>query len=149
MGMEPKNIEGRILSLKESLGGARDWEEKYKRIIDMGKGMPAFPEEHRSEGNKVRGCQSQVWLHAYEENGRVRFRGDSDASIVKGLVALLLSVYDDSTPEEILATRPVFLEELGLKQHLSMSRANGLNAMMKQILIYAMAFKARAQMGTR
>ncbi len=139
-------LEQRIEGLKARLPDSLEWEEKYKRIIDMGKEMPAFPEEHRLDGNKVKGCQSQVWLYAKEEGEKIRFFGDSDASIVKGLVGLLISVYDDSTPDQILAQRPTFLEDLGLKQHLSMSRANGLNAMAKQIIIYAMAFKAKQSM---
>jgi cysteine desulfuration protein SufE len=94
----------------------------------------------------VKGCQSQVWLHAELAGDRVHFSADSDASIVKGIVALLVYVYSDSTPDEILMTKPTFLEDIGLREHLSMSRANGLTSMVKQISFYAMAFKAKLQM---
>jgi cysteine desulfuration protein SufE len=118
----------------------KDWEDKYRKIIDFGKSLEAFPEEHRLEQNKVKGCQSQVWLVSQLSGDRIVFLADSDASIVKGLVAILLKVYSQSTPAEILAFKPRFIDEIGLRQHLSMSRANGLNAMLKQIQFYAIAF---------
>jgi cysteine desulfuration protein SufE len=125
-----------------------DWEGRYKHLIGLGKGLEGFPEEHRLEQNKVKGCQSQVWLHAdLGEAHNIHFFGDSDASIVKGIVALLLRIYSDRTPDEIMNLDQSFVEELGLKQHLSMSRANGLSAMMKQIQFFAMAYKAKIDMG--
>jgi cysteine desulfuration protein SufE len=117
------------------------WEERYEHIIRLGAALPPFPEEHRSEALKVRGCQSQVWLHAQLDEGLVRLQADSDALIVKGLVALILRVYDARTPREILATAPDFVEALGMREHLSPTRANGLAAMLKQIRLYAMAFQ--------
>ena len=107
-----------------------------------------MPESQKIEDNKVKGCQSQVWLHAELNNEkRIIFSADSDAAIVKGIVSILLKVYSDSTPEEIIATKPDFLEDIGLRQHLSMSRANGLSSMVKQISIYALAFKTKIDMG--
>jgi cysteine desulfuration protein SufE len=117
------------------------WEDRYKKIITLGKKMPDLPESLRTEEAKVRGCQSQVWLHAHlNDRGEVEFQGDSDALLVKGLVALLVGVYSGSQPEEILQTPPDFLKAIGFEGNLSPSRANGLFAMMKQIRYFATAF---------
>lgn len=118
-----------------------DWESKYKHLIELGKALPPMPQELRTDANKVRGCQSQVWLHAKPENGKVVFQADSDAAIVKGLVALLIRVYSDETPEVILSTPPDFIQNLGLSANLSQARANGLVSMVKQIKYYALAFQ--------
>ena len=108
----------------------------------MGKELAPYPEEFRSEDFKVKGCQSQVWLYAKKNSqGLVEFKADSDALIVKGLIAMILEVYSGLTPDEVLATQPTFVSELGLSQHLSPSRANGLNSMLKQIKYYALALK--------
>ena len=122
------------------------WEDRYKKIINMGREMKDMDESHKTESNKVKGCQSQVWFFAELEGDRIHFSGDSDASIVKGIVALLMKVYDGATIDEVLTTKPDFLETIGLRQHLSMSRANGLTAMVKQIGLYGLAFKAKRQM---
>lgn len=118
------------------------WEERYRRIIELGKTLPPFPEEHRNDKNKVRGCQSQVWMHAALENGRVKYDIDSDAMIVKGLAAILLKTFSGHPPDDILAASVDFLEKIGLTQHLSQSRSNGLAAMARQFKNYALAFKA-------
>ncbi len=120
-----------------------DWESKYKRIIQIGKSLPDMPEELKTEDNKVRGCQSQVWVSAKLENGKIYFQADSDAAIVKGLIALLVSVYSELSPQEILAQSPDFIQELGLNANLSQARANGLVSMVKQIKLYALAFSVR------
>jgi len=117
-----------------------DWEDKYRLIIDMGRKLPDFPEEHRTEENKVKGCQSQVWFHAWLDGDHVKFVADSDAAIVRGLIAILLKTYSDSPPKEILEASTDFLNAMGLGEHLSPTRSNGLNAMVKQIKYYAMAF---------
>lgn len=117
-----------------------DWQDKYRLIIDMGRKLPEFPEEHRTEENKVKGCQSQVWFHARLEGDRVVFVADSDAAIVRGLIAILLKVFSDAPPREILEASTDFLKEMGLGGHLSPTRSNGLAAMVKQIKYYAMAF---------
>ena len=140
-------ITNRVNSLIEEFSSFSDWEDRYKHIIDMGKSLAPMPEEHKSADNKVNGCQSQVWLYAELKDGKIIFMGDSDAAIVKGIVSVLLNVYSNSTPEEVLATKPDFLDEIGLRQHLSMSRANGLSSMLKQISMYALAFQTKIKMG--
>lgn len=135
-------IEKRQQAILKEFESFQDWDSKYKRIIEMGKKLPPFPEVHRTEENKIKGCQSQVWFHAeLSKENCVLFQADSDALIVKGLVALVLAVYSSATPDEILATSPEFFKTLGLSSHLSPSRANGLNAMLKQIHNYALAYK--------
>ncbi len=120
------------------------WEDRYRHIIDLGKSLPPMREDDKTEDLKVRGCQSQVWLKAELRPDRtLHFIADSDALIVKGLIAMLLRIYSDRTPQEILASDPDFIRELGLAQHLSPSRANGLNAMIKQIKYYALAFQMK------
>lgn len=118
-----------------------DWEERYKKIIEMGKQLAEMPADLKTEENQVKGCQSQVWLHAQlTPQGEMILQGDSDAMIVKGLVALLLRVYSGANPNEILQTPPEFLRALGFEGNLSPSRANGLHSMLKQIRLYATAF---------
>lgn len=121
-----------------------DWEARYKKLIEIGKTLPELPDSQKTEDYKVKGCQSQVWIHARMENGHVIFAADSDALLVRGLVALLLRVYSDATPKEILETPPDFVKEIGLESKLSPSRANGLFSMIKQMKYYAMAFQAMA-----
>lgn len=116
------------------------WEERYQHLIAMGKALPPFPEEYRIEANKVKGCQSQVWLQAALSGDKVIYHIDSDALIVKGLAALLLQVYSGHTPDEIMAAGSDFLAQIGLTTHLSQSRANGLGAMVRQFKNYAVAF---------
>jgi cysteine desulfuration protein SufE len=139
-------IQDRIDKIKHEFLSFSDWESRYKHLIEMGKQLPAMNEELKVDSNKIKGCQSQVWLMAELKDGMVYFVADSDASIVKGIVALLVYIYSASTPDEILSTKPTFLEEIGLREHLSMSRANGLTSMLKQVSFYAMAFKAQMQM---
>ncbi len=139
------SIEQKINALIERFTKYNDWEERYGTLIDLGKSLPVMDEAYKTEANKVKGCQSQVWLFAELSGDKVIFHADSDATIVKGLVAVLVSVYSGSTPDEILATKPTFIETIGLREHLSMSRANGLNSMIKQISLYAMAYKVKLQ----
>lgn len=141
-----QTISDRINKVIAEFSSFSDWEDRYKHLIDFGKDLNNLKEENRTEANKVKGCQSQVWLFANYDQGKIIFEADSDASIVKGIVALLIFVYSGSTPDEILNTKPDFIEKIGLKEHLSMSRANGLTAMVKQITFYAMAFKAKEMM---
>jgi cysteine desulfuration protein SufE len=141
------SIQERVNEITKIFSAHKDWEDKYKSVISMGKDLAAFPEEQRLEENKVKGCQSQVWIFAELKEGKIILYADSDASIVKGIIALLLKVYSNATPDEILETKPDFLEEIGLRQHLSMSRANGLSSMLKQISLYALAYKTKIQMG--
>lgn len=115
----------------------QDWTDRYEHIINLGKKLPPIDEAHRIEDNKVHGCQSQVWLHAEKQGDVIHFQADSDALIVKGLIALLLRVYNDRTALDILQTDPTFITKIGLDRHLSPTRANGLGAMLKKIKLYA------------
>jgi cysteine desulfuration protein SufE len=121
-----------------------NWEDRYKKIIELGKALPNLTDDLKTEDAKVKGCQSQVWLHASrDENKLLQFKGDSDALLVKGLVALVLQVYSGSTSEEILKSEPSFLNDLGLSQNLTPSRANGVAAMVRQIKFYAFAYSLK------
>lgn len=120
-----------------------DWDTKYAHIIDLGKKLPPLDESHKTEDNIVRGCQSQVWMVSELDGDKVIFKADSDALIVKGLIALILSVYSGQTPADILANPPSFLEDIDMGKHLSMQRSNGLAAMVKQIQMYALAYKVK------
>lgn len=127
--------------LVEEFEAVGNWEERYKKIITLGRQLPEMAEEYKNDDNKVKGCQSQVWLHAeLSPEGTMLLHGDSDAMIVKGLVAVLLKVYSASPPDEILRSPPEFLRALGFEGNLSPSRANGLHAMLKQIQHFATAF---------
>ena len=118
-----------------------DWEDKYAEIIKLGKNLPEMPKEFMVDGNKVKGCQSQVWLYPDMNAGldSLKFYATSDALIAKGLIALVLEVYNGSSAKEIMTTPPEFINEIGLQNHLSPNRSNGLQAMVKQIKIYAYA----------
>jgi cysteine desulfuration protein SufE len=118
------------------------WEDRYQKIIAKGKALNALLDSEKSDDLKIKGCQSQVWLKAEFKEGRVYFYADSDALIVKGLVAILIEIYSGATPKEILEHKPQFISEIGLTNHLSPSRANGLFAMLKQIQFYAIAFQS-------
>jgi cysteine desulfuration protein SufE len=118
-----------------------DWMQRYEYIIEMGKALDGLPDDRKDDAHKVPGCQSQVWFHARRAKGRIHFDADSDAMIVRGLIAMLLRVYSDRTPEEIIRTPPEFFEVLELGSHLSGSRANGLHAMVTRIHAYARAFR--------
>lgn len=133
----------RIEGLKQSFAGLKDWEGRYQELIRLGKALPPYPEEYRNETFLVRGCQSQVWLHPTIQEGKVYFKGDSDALLVKGIVALLLHVYSDAFPHDILMTKADFLKEMGVVENLSMNRANGLSSMLKQIQLYALVYQSQ------
>lgn len=138
-------IEFKQQELVAEFRSVTDWQDRYRTIIQMGKALPDFPEEHRTDKNKVKGCQSQVWLHATLDGDRVAFVADSDAAIVRGLIAILLRVFSGHTPDEILEAEPHFINEIGLSENLSQTRANGLAAMIKQIKFYGLAFKTLQQ----
>lgn len=121
-----------------------DWDDKYSLLIKMGKELGELDPEIKIEKNKISGCQSQVWMHAKIDDAKMIIYGDSDAMIVKGLVAMLIKVYSNQNPEEILTSPPEFLNKIGIDKHLSPTRKNGLGAMLKQIQLFAVAFKALA-----
>lgn len=123
-----------------------DWMDRYAYIIDLGNTLPVFPESEKIPANIIEGCQSRVWISAkLNEDQTIHFEADSDALIVKGIIALLLKVLNDRTPDEILNSNLYFIEKIGLKEHLSPTRSNGLLAMVKQIHNYARAFKILQQ----
>ena len=127
----------------DEFSGFDDWLDRYQLLIDLGNGQEPLPPEYKTDNNLIEGCQSRVWLQADLVDGKVIFRAESDALIVKGIVSLLISVYSGQTPDDILASEPYFVEAIGLKEHLSPTRSNGLVAMIKQMKLYALAFKAR------
>ena len=129
----------------EEFSGFDDWMDKYQLLIDMGSGQEPLPEEYKTEQNLIDGCQSRVWLQADYREGRVVFRAESDALIVKGIVDLLERVLSGHTPQEILDADLYFIDRIGLKEHLSPTRSNGLVAMLKQMKMYALAFKAKEE----
>ena len=121
-----------------------DWMDKYQLLIDLGNDQEPLDEKYKVESNLIDGCQSRVWLQAdLTPEGKIHFQAESDALIVKGIVTLLIRVLDNQTPEDILNADLHFIEDIGLKEHLSPTRSNGLLAMMKQMKLYAMAFKAK------
>lgn len=120
-----------------------DWMDKYQLLIDLGNEQAPLDEKYKVESNLIDGCQSRVWLQADYEDGKIHFQAESDALIVKGIVALLIRVLNDATPQEILDADLYFIEQIGLKEHLSPTRSNGLLAMVKQIRMYALAFSQR------
>ncbi|HLR77210.1 MAG TPA: SufE family protein [Balneolaceae bacterium] len=122
-----------------------DWTERYKHLIALGRNLDELDEQYKTEENLVRGCQSQVWLHSILREGKIIFEADSDAAITKGLVALMVRFYSGREPEEILQTEPAFIKKIGLQEHLSPTRSNGLASMIKQMKIYAMAYKTKAE----
>ena len=120
-----------------------DWMDKYALLIDLGNSLQPLEEKHKTPQNIIEGCQSRVWLNAKFEDGKVVFEGESDAILVKGIVSLLIQVLSNHTPDEILNTELYFIEKIGLKEHLSPTRSNGLLAMVTQMKMYALAFKAK------
>ena len=135
-----KDIQDEII---EEFTGFDDWLDRYQLLIDLGNEQEPLPEEYKTDNNLIEGCQSRVWLQAGVVDGKIIFRAESDALIVKGIVALLIKVYSGHTPDEILAAEPYFVEAIGLKEHLSPTRSNGLVAMIKQMRLYALAFKTK------
>lgn len=121
-----------------------DWMDRYQLLIDLGNDQPPLDEKYKTEQNLIEGCQSRVWLHAEEKDGLLHFTAESDALIVKGIVSLLIKVLSGHTPDDILAADLYFIERIGLKEHLSPTRSNGLVSMVKQIRMYALAFKSKA-----
>ena len=127
----------------DEFSGLDDWMDKYQLLIDLGNEQEPLDEQYKGESNLIDGCQSRVWLQADYEGGIVRFKAESDALIVKGIVTLLIRVLSGHTPKEILDADLYFIEAIGLKEHLSPTRSNGLLAMVKQMRMYALAFQSK------
>ncbi|WP_262326593.1 SufE family protein [Carboxylicivirga litoralis] len=127
----------------EEFSAFDEWMDKYSYLIEIGNDLEGFKDEWRLEQNLIEGCQSKVWVHAELDGDKIIYSADSDAIITKGIIALLIRVLSDKTPDEILNSELSFVEEIGLKDHLSPTRSNGLLSMMKQMRLYAVAFKAK------
>lgn len=120
-----------------------DWEERYQYMIDLGKSLPIIEEQFKTDNNIIKGCQSKVWVHAEMDNDHVVFTADSDAIITKGIIAILIRVFSNQSPQDIIDADTTFIDEIGLKEHLSPTRANGLVSMIKQIKMYAIAYQTQ------
>lgn len=140
--MEIKEIQDEII---DEFSMFDDWDERYQYVIDLGKSLPLIDEQYKDDDHIVKGCQSKVWLHADQKDGRVVFTADSDAIITKGIIAILVRVFSGQRSADILAADMGFIDEIGLKEHLSPTRANGLVSMIKQIKMYALAFESQAK----
>ena len=131
-------------SIIEEFSEYDDWMDKYQLLIDLGNEQEPLEEQYKNESNLIEGCQSRVWLQAdLTDEGKIHFQAESDALIVKGIITLLIRVLDNQTPDDILNADLYFIEQIGLREHLSPTRSNGLLAMMKQMRMYALAFKAK------
>jgi len=133
MSGDTSSIDAAQREIIDEFGIFDDWMGRYEYLIDLGKQLPEFPAEWKSDENKIHGCQSQVWLHSELRDGLVHLVGTSDAAIVSGLIAVLLRVYGDRKPEDILAAKPEFMKAIGFQEHLSPTRSNGLAAMLEGI----------------
>lgn len=122
-----------------------EWIDKYAYLIELGKECPVIDEKEKTESNLIKGCQSRVWLSCQYRDGNLYFSADSDAVITKGIISLLIRAYNGQRPDDIIATEPTFIDQIGLKEHLSPTRSNGLTSMIKQIKMYAIAFKMKEQ----
>ena len=127
----------------EEFSSFDDWMDKYALLIDLGNSLTPLDEKYKTESNLIEGCQSRVWLQADYVDGKIHFKGESDAVIVKGIVSLLIKILSDHTPQEILDADLYFVEKIGLKEHLSPTRSNGLVSMIKQMRMYALAFRTK------
>jgi cysteine desulfuration protein SufE len=140
MKMSIHEIETEIIDEFSMFG---DWMGKYEHIIEMGRALPMIEDKYKTDDRLIKGCQSKVWMHSELKDGKIYFKADSDAIITKGLVAMVIRVLNEQTPDEILNAKMDFIEKIGLKEHLSPTRANGLVNMIKQMKLDALAFKAR------
>lgn len=120
-----------------------DWMQRYEYIIDLGKALPLIEEQYKTEDNIIKGCQSKVWVHAEENDGKIVFTADSDAILTKGIIAILIRAFSNQKAMDILEANTDFIDQIGLKEHLSPTRANGLVSMIKQIKMYALAFSSK------
>ena len=120
-----------------------DWMQRYEYIIDLGKGLPLIDEQYKTEDNIIKGCQSKVWVHAEQNTDKIVFTADSDAILTKGIIAILIRAFSNQKATDILEANTDFIDEIGLKEHLSPTRANGLVSMIKKIKMYALAFEAK------
>lgn len=143
MSVRTDDIASREVEVVEEFALFDDWMDKYEHIIELGRDLPRIDDAYKDEEHRIRGCQSQVWLHAQPENERLRFTADSDAVITKGLISLMVRVLDGQPAREIAAAELGFLDRIGLHEHLSPTRSNGLRSMVKQMRLYGVAHAAK------
>ena len=141
MNKEITEIESEIVEEFELFD---DWTDKYQYIIELGQKLPALDEKYKVEENKIKGCQSSVWLNSFEKDGLIFFEADSDSTFVKGEIGLLVRVLSGQKPEDILSTELGFIDAIGLRQHIAVTRANGLANMIKQMKLYALGYKTKS-----
>jgi len=137
-----KDIQNEII---EEFSMFEDWEERYQYMIDLGKTLPLIDDQYKTDDNIIKGCQSRVWVHAEMIADKVHFTADSDAIITKGIIAILIRVFSNQHPKDIIEANTDFIDQIGLKDHLSPTRANGLVSMIKQIKMYAIAYQTQLQ----
>ena len=140
MSTEIAQIENEIIEEFELFD---DWADKYQYIIELGQKLPALDDQYKTDDRKIKGCQSSVWLNAFEKDGRIWFEADSDSTFVKGEIALLIRVLSGQKPEEIVADDLAFIDAIGLREHVAVTRANGLASMIKQMKLYALGIASR------
>ena len=136
-------IENLQQNLIEDFSFFEDWTQRYEYMIELSKGLEKMDEQMKNDKNIIKGCQSKVWLHAEFNEGKIKFLADSEAIITRGIIAILLTIFNNRTPNEIIESDTNFIEKIGLKEHLSPNRANGLYSMIKQIKFYAIAFSKK------
>lgn len=141
--MEPNGIAAIQEEIVEEFSGFEDWMQRYEYMIELGKSLPKIEEEFKTDDHLIKGCQSKVWVHADLRDGKVVFTADSDAIITKGIIAILIRAFSNQKPADIIAAQTDFIDQIGLKEHLSPTRANGLVSMIKQLKLYAVAYQAR------
>ena len=140
--MEIKEIQEEII---DEFSMFDDWMQRYEYMIDLGKSLPLIDEAYKTEDNIIKGCQSKVWVHAELQDNKLIFTADSDAIITKGIIAILIRVFSNQKPQDILDADTQFIDEIGLKEHLSPTRANGLVSMIKQLKLYAVAYQTQIE----
>ncbi|MCK0108051.1 SufE family protein [Flavobacteriaceae bacterium S0825] len=140
--MTIKDIQNDII---EEFSMFDDWMQRYEYMIELGKSLPLINDQYKTDDNIIKGCQSKVWVHAEMKDDKVVFTADSDAIITKGIIAILIRVFSNQTPKDIIEAETAFIDEIGLKEHLSPTRANGLVSMIKQLKMYAIAYQTQVK----
>jgi cysteine desulfuration protein SufE len=140
-----ESIQDREAEIIEEFEFFPEWMEKYEHLIELGKSLPLIDDQYKTDENIIKGCQSRVWLHADREEDKIKFSADSDAIITKGIIALMIRVLDNQKPEDIVNAELGFIDQIGLKEHLSPTRSNGLVSMVKQMKYYALAHPAKQE----
>jgi cysteine desulfuration protein SufE len=143
--MEYKDIAAIQEEIVEEFSNFDDWMQRYEYMIELGKSLPKIDAQYKTDDYLIKGCQSQVWVHAALKDGRLNFTADSDAIITKGIIAILIRAFSNQKPAAILDAKTDFIDQIGLREHLSPTRANGLLSMIKQIKLYAVAYEAQAE----